>query len=78
MFPPNPMYETNAIQLHFYCGSFDIYNFGLARSVLFFVPVYIVKISTVIGSDLELVIIVNKMTSSVIITVTTSSRADNI
>ena len=47
MFPPNPMYETNAIQLHFYCGSFDIYHSGLAGSHLFFVPVYIVKISTV-------------------------------
>ena len=31
----------------FYCGSFDIYHSGLARSVLFFVTVYIVKISTV-------------------------------
>ena len=31
----------------FYCGSFDIYHSGLARSHLFFVPVYIVKISTV-------------------------------
>ena len=31
----------------FYCGSFDIYHSGLAGSHLFFVPVYIVKISTV-------------------------------
>ena len=31
----------------FYCGSFDIYHSGLAGSALFFVPVYIVKISTV-------------------------------
>ena len=31
----------------FYCGSFDIYHSGLAWSVLFFVTVYIVKISTV-------------------------------
>ena len=31
----------------FYCGYFDTYHSGLARSHLFFVPVYIVKISTV-------------------------------
>ena len=31
----------------FYCGSFDIYHSGLAQSVLFFVTVYLVKISTV-------------------------------
>ena len=31
----------------FYCGYFDSYHSGLARSVLFFVPVYIVKLSTV-------------------------------
>ena len=51
MFPPNPMYETNAIQLHFYCGSFDIYHSGLAYSVLFFVPVFSVKLSTVMVGD---------------------------
>ena len=33
----------------FYCGSFDIYHSGLAGSALFFVPVYIVNISTVAG-----------------------------
>ena len=49
MFPPNPMYETNAIQLHFKFGCFDIYHSGLARSALFFVTVYIVKISTVLS-----------------------------
>ena len=32
----------------FYCCYFDIYPSGLARSVLFFVPVYLVKISTVL------------------------------
>ena len=47
MIRPIPMYETNAIQLHFQCSCFDIYHSGLARSVPFFVPVYIVKISTV-------------------------------
>ena len=31
----------------FYCGCFDIYHSGMARSILFFVTVYIVKISTV-------------------------------
>ena len=40
------MYETNAIQLDFKFGCFDIYHSGLAPSVPFFVPVYIVKIST--------------------------------
>ena len=47
MFRPIPMYETSAIQLHFFCGSFDIYHICLAQSVPFFVPDYMVKISTV-------------------------------
>ena len=34
----------------FQCGYFDNYHSGLARSVLFFVTVYIVKISTVLCS----------------------------
>ena len=32
---------------NFYCGYFDIYHSGLAQPALFFVTVYIVKISTV-------------------------------
>ena len=35
----------------FYCGSFDLYHSGLAGSVLFFVPVNIVKISIVYQLD---------------------------
>ena len=50
MFQPFPIYETNAIQLHFYGGSFDTYHSGLAWSVIFFVPVCVVKISTVLYS----------------------------
>ena len=33
----------------FYAGSFDTYHSGLAWSALFFVPVYLVKISTVLN-----------------------------
>ena len=33
---------------NFYCGYFDIYHSGLTRPALFFVTVYIVKISTVL------------------------------
>ena len=32
---------------NFYCGYFDIYHSGMAQPALFFVTVYIVKISTV-------------------------------
>ena len=48
MFLPIPMYETKAIQLHFLVRLFWylLYS-GLPWSTLFFVPVYIVKISTV-------------------------------
>ena len=38
----------------FWCGCFDIYHSGLARSVPFFVPVYIVKISTVCNREVEI------------------------
>ena len=38
---------------NFYFGYFDIYHSGLAQPALFFVTVYIVKISTVINLVLE-------------------------
>ena len=36
---------------NFYCDYFDIYHSGLARPALFFVTVYIVKISTVCNKN---------------------------